>query len=76
MGPNGKTACFAVNELVGNKAMAGTTPSDLIRNQKLSIEVLHRHFACRCVPVCVACHGKITGRRSPAAAVAAAAVVV
>jgi hypothetical protein len=74
MGPDGKTACFAVNELVRNQTMAATVPTDLIRNQMLSIEVLHRHFACRCVPVCASCHGRISGRRARSAAEATAAV--
>ena len=68
MGPDGKTSCFAVNELVGNQEMAATTPTDLIRKYGLSIEVLHRHFACRCVPVCASCHGRISGRWARAAA--------
>ena len=64
MGPDGETSCFAVNELNGKKDMAATKPTYLIRLQKLSIVVSHRHFACRCVLVCPACHGRISNRRA------------
>ena len=64
-GEGGRSACEAVNRQLANVEdwAYAACPSGLIYRKDLSIDVLHRHFSCRCKPLCYACHGKISGAR-------------